>query len=368
VGTTPPARVVAFVKIMKLAIVIVSYNGKRWLSATLASCLRCSPQVPVYVVDNASTDGSADFITQKFPNIHLIRETNNFGFAGGNNIGMKIALDQGAEAIFLLNQDAELTPGCLEKLSNYLSSNPRVAAVQPAIFLPDGRVNTVGNSFHYLGFGWTTGNGLSWPEVQKIVPWVETQSEIPYWSGAAVLIRSQALTEVGLFDKFLFLYHEDLELSFRLRQAGWKLKLLPTARAIHHFELYRSRTKWYYMERNRYLVWLSYFKIRTLLVLAVPWLLSEIVLVLGTLVSGWWRQKFNSYGVLFKLDTWRYLKQKRTELRWLGFKNDRDFLQFASDRLPKNIAEAGGVRGIVTLVANMVSIFVWKIIYLLIWW
>ncbi len=348
---------------MKLAIVIVSYNGKRWLKATLMSCTQFAKKVPVYVVDNASTDGSADYIAQEFSDAHLIREIKNTGFAGGNNIGIQAALAAGAEAIFLLNQDAELTNDCLEKLSKYLLNNPRVAAVQPAIFLPDGRVNSLGNGYHFLGFGFAGGNGLTLKQAYQQVPWARAGTEPPYVSGAAVLLRASALRQVGVFDEALFLYHEDLEVSLRLRLAEWSLAVVDTARVIHHYDSKRSNQQFYFMERNRWLVWLLYFKLPTLIILSVIWLPMEVLLLLLGLVGGWLPAKIKSYAYFFTFRPWLYIRERRRVLQKLRTCTDRHLLSYATARIQFQTTNSW----LVEYVLNPVSALAWKIIYLFVW-
>lgn len=221
---------------MQCGIVIVSYQGKHWLPACLNSCRSYAPECPVYVIDNASTDGSADLVREQFPEVRLLRQTDNLGFAGGNNVGLRAALQDHLDAVMLLNQDAQLSQNCLSILATHLETHPQVAAVQPAILLPDGRVNSLGNSFHFLGFAEAGGNGLTFTEASAQLPWVVGSLEPPYVSGAAVLLRAEALTQVGFFADELFMYHEDLELSLRLRLAGWHLSVEPAAHVVHHFE------------------------------------------------------------------------------------------------------------------------------------
>lgn len=315
---------------MKAAIIILCYNGVRYLPAMLGSCQKYAPRVPVYLVDNASSDGTLPYVTNNWPKVKLLRQTANLGFAAGNNVGIKQAIADGTEAVFLLNQDAELTRGSLDKLVNYLSLHPRLALVQPRVNLPDGRVNSLGNCYHYLGFGFAGGNGLSYEEALRRLPWFKRQSEIPYGSGAAVLLRVQALQAVGLFDEHLFMYHEDLELGLRLRCYGWQLQVVPEAEVIHHYQFAANPNSFYFMERNRLVVWLSYFKLPTLLLLLIPFILSEVALLVSSLLSGWLGAWWRSRAYFFKVEAWRYLVQKRKQVRKFKQVSDRYLLSFAT--------------------------------------
>lgn len=349
---------------MRLAIVIVSYNGRRWLARSLGSCAQYAPGVPVYVVDCASQDDSADFVARDFPAVRLARQQKNLGFAGGNNVGLRQALADGAEAVFLLNQDAELQAGALPKLTAVLEHNPRVAAVQPAIFLPDGTVNSLGNLYHYLGFGEAGGNGLSEPEAAKQLPWVAHGGEPPYLSGAAVLLRASALREVGLFDDELFLYHEDMELSLRLRLAGWHLAFERGARVTHYYDHKRSLQQLYYMERNRFIVWLSCFKLPTLLLLALPALLAEVLMLVAAARHGWLMPKLNSYGYFVWPASWDSLGARRRRSAALRQVSDRELLAYASSTITSH--QAGG--GVLHSLANALGAVGWRMLYPLIRW
>lgn len=349
---------------MRTAIIVVSYNGRAWLESSLGSCRKFAPQSTVYVVDNNSTDGSADFVSGNFPEVVLLRERHNLGFAGGNNVGLRRALADGAEALFLLNQDAELTLGCLGKLEAYLAAHPRVAAVQPGIFLANGLVNSFGNSYHYLGFGESGGNGLTEAEAVRTLPWLTAGTEPAYLSGAAMLVRSEALRQVGLFDDALFMYHEDLELSLRLRLAGWHLALERGARVTHHYDHKRSLGQLYYMERNRFIVWLSYLKAPTLITLSLPVLAAEILMLIAAAFNGWLGPKLRAYAYFFTPGAWRTVATRRRQVALLRKVSDRHLLQYAS---PVIAARSAGSGTLHTL-ANTVSSAGWKILQPIIRW
>jgi len=349
---------------MNTAIIVATFNGRRWLKNCLASCRRFAPDVPVYVVDNASTDGSAE-LAATFSNVTVLKQIINRGFAGGNNVGIREAIKDGAETVMLLNQDAELTAGSLSALANYLATHPKVAAVQPAIMLPDGRVNSLGNSFHFLGFGEAGGNGLTMEEAKQRLPWVKNNSEPPYLSGAAVMLRAKALEQVGLFDEELFMYHEDLKLSLQLRAAGWQLAVLSEARAVHYYEPGRSKGQYYYMERNRLIVWNEIFQKRTLLLLLPFFILSEVVLITTSLFKGWFGQKLRSYIYFLRPASWYHIKRQRYSFMKLKQKSDSELMSYASATINYQARETGSLT---RYFYNSLSSLVWFIIRPLIRW
>ncbi len=349
---------------MRLAIVLVCYNGRRWLDLSLGSCRTHAARVPLFVVDNGSSDGSADYVAEHFSEVTLLRQHQNLGFAAGNNVGISAALTSDAEAVFLLNQDAELTAGALEALVRYLDSHPKVAAVQPAIFLPNGRVNSLGNSYHYLGFGEAGGNGLTEEEARRSLPWLRAGDEPPYLSGSAVLIRATAVNQVGLLDEALFMYHEDLEFCLRLRLAGWQLAVAPAAKVIHHYEPGRSLRQFYYMERNRYVVWLSYFKLPTVLLLLIPWLVSELLLMLVAVARGWAGVRLRAYANVLTPASWLGIHRRRQRLAKLRQVSDRELLRHAVPII-QSVNKGGWVT---SYIFNPMSAALWHLLLPLIRW
>ncbi|MFH1111513.1 MAG: glycosyltransferase family 2 protein [Patescibacteria group bacterium] len=349
---------------MKIAIVIVSYNGLRCLPSALESCNNFAVQIPVYVIDNCSNDGSADYIEKNWPKVNLLRQDTNTGFAKGNNIGIRQAIADGAEAVFLLNQDAELTKGCLGQLTHLLIRDERVAAVQPRINLSDGRINSLGNCFHYLGFAYAGGNGLMFEEAMRRLSWFKKQEQPAYVSGAGVLLRVKALNNVGLFDEYFFMYHEDFELCLRLRSAGWRLEVLLEAQVIHHYKFAASINNYYYMERNRWLIWFLYFRPITLGLLILPLILSEVAVLFTSLVSGWFPANIRVLNWLFKINTWKYISSKRKEIAQIKTVSDKYLLSYASSTIHFQEKNPWYVR----YIFNPLSSLIWFIIKPLILW
>src|SRR5205823_6165678 len=131
---------------------------------------------------------------------------------------------------------------------------------------------------------------------------------------AAVLLPRAALEEVGLFDETLWLYHEDLDLGWRLRLHGCRNLLTPLSVCRHHYEWARSTTKWYWLERNRWLVVLKNYRLATLLLLLPMMLLFELGLIALAVKGGWWCEKLRAMGTLLQPRTWTYLARERRRL------------------------------------------------------
>jgi len=250
-------------------VLIVCYNGRDHLADCLNSIVASDdrgihPQI--LVVDNASTDGSAEFLRENFPQIELLQLKRNLGFAGGNNAGWRFILEHHPDVdyVTLLNQDTIVQSGWLAELAGYLKNRPAVAAAQARIMLWPQRelINTAGNHSHFLGFGFVSGYGQ--PTSERF----EHVAEIDFPSGAAVMIRASALRRAGLFDDLFFQYLEDADLGWKLRQLGYRIAFVPSAVVWHKYAFQRGYPFYFHLERNRWFLLATYYKTPTLLLLA----------------------------------------------------------------------------------------------------
>jgi GT2 family glycosyltransferase len=231
---------------MKVAVIVLSWNGRE----DTLTCLRSlrSESVNVIVVDNASSDGSAEAVAEEFPDAELVRNERNVGYAGGMNVGLRTALERGAEAVLLLNNDIEVEQGAIAALA---AAAKGAGAVCPLItFAEDpSRVWYAGASFdprrgyngRHRGFGEPTTNFTETHRSDRAC-------------GAAMLIPSPALERVGDFDEELFAYQEDTDWSLRARATGLPIVVEPAARVRHKVSAATggegSPTALYYSVRN----------------------------------------------------------------------------------------------------------------------
>jgi GT2 family glycosyltransferase len=274
----------------KISIVIVHYGSLANTTKCLASLekLTFASHAQKIIIDNAGKE-YAQPLEQKFQNTTVIRLPENTGFSGGNNAGIRYALKQHSpDMIVLLNDDTTVSPDFLQPLWKAMVQTPRAGALTPKIYFSAGREfhaesyqkKELGNILWYAG-GW-----LDWKEV---VAWHrgvdepdlgqhDVSSRIPFASGCCIALRPQALSEVGLLDDDLFLYWEDVELSLRLKKAGWELWYEPRS-VIWHDNAGSSgsgsQLHEYYQTRNRYIVGFRYAPLRTKL-----FLLKHLVLEL----------------------------------------------------------------------------------------
>jgi GT2 family glycosyltransferase len=275
---------------VRVAIVIVTYNGRKYVEELFAS-LRAHTdlaQVVTIVVDNASSDGTLLALQAEAahtPNVIVLPQAENSGFTGGNNIGLAEARRHGVEFAFLLNHDTVVTPRWLEPLVAVMDARADVAAAQPLLVLHDepDLVNTAGNQLQFCCFGFCG-------DYRRPVADLDLDGaprSVPYATGAALLLRMAALDRVGDFDPLLFMYHEDLDLQVRLRQAGCDCVLVPSSRVRHKYTASFSTAKYVWIERNRIMVLIKDWPLGLLLA-AAPALAAAEVAVLAFAARGGW--------------------------------------------------------------------------------
>ena len=228
-----------------ISVVVVNWNGKAMLADCLAS-LRSQtfPKFEVIVVDNGSTDGSGEFVLQSSPEVKLVQLSDNRGFAGGNNAGIRQA---GGEWIALINNDAIAQPDWLESLHRAVEGNETVGLAASRVVLPSGQLDSAGDGMTVAGVPYKRGHG-SIPVGNFLKP-----AEVFGASGCGVLLRRSMLERIGLLDEDFFCIYEDGDLNFRARLAGFHCIYVPEAVIIHrlHGTLGRlSKTYVYYGQRN----------------------------------------------------------------------------------------------------------------------
>lgn len=211
--------------------IIVNWNRRELLIEAIDSLQADGYQnLKIVVVDNASSDGSADVVAQRYPDILLIRSLSNFGYAAGNNRGIECALKIGAEYVFFLNNDAMVQPGCLNTLTQVLQTEQECGAVAPYILYTDrpdviwfggGAVSLWSGQVRHRHIRERFATGRFRPE------------KTGYLTGCALLMRCRVLRKIGSFDESYLLYSEDVDLCIRTQIAGWYLKVTPDATALH---------------------------------------------------------------------------------------------------------------------------------------
>lgn len=349
----------------EVAILIVSFNGRELLSDCLASVLASDDgelKKHVIVVDNASTDGSAALVRERFPQVELIEAGGNLGFAEGNNVGWEYVRRKlpRVRYVYLLNQDTLVESGFLKSLVAYLETHLKVGSVQSKLRLhpQTDRVNTVGNRSHYLGFGFPTGYGQ--PDGSEY----ETPGPINYASGAGVMVRAELLERLGLFEPEMFMYLEDADLSWKLRQAGYEVHVVPQSVVLHKYRFNPGFAFYYHLERNRWWLLLVYYRLPTLLLLSPALLLMEA----GQLLFAWRQKrlvdKLRAQAFFLSPRGLRLILRLRRRAQRRRVISDRQFLRDFASRIEFPEIQSR----LLTHVANPIFAAYWWVVRRLLWW
>jgi GT2 family glycosyltransferase len=303
----------------KVAVIILNYQdyAKKYLDDFINSLNTQSylGEVKLFITDNASTSESVQYLNKIAPNTELILNKNNDGFSKGNNDAIKLALAQGSDYIFCVNMDTIMHADCISKLiENFENYNEKVAIVQARLMLhPEtNKINSVGNDIHFLGFGYCRGYNRDFLGYQKkhII-----KKEISYPSGAAVMFKREFLEEFGMFDEEFWMYNEDQDIGLRAWYNDYQCVLASDAVVYHKYEFSRSIQKYYWMDRNRIIVILKYYKIVTLLLIFPAFVLMEFGLILFSLKNGWFKEKLKVWQYFCNPQKWIYLYKARLSVQ-----------------------------------------------------
>jgi len=226
---------------VEISIVIVAWNAKHYLEMCLDSLAATAPRrsMEILVLDNASTDGSAEMLEARFPQAKLIRSRENLGFSRGNNVAIR---ECRGRYIALVNPDVVVLPGCLDALADFLDKHPKVGNVGPRVLNPDTtlqiscrRFPTVWNNFcSATGLASVFKNSSIFAGEQMFFSPHDRTTPVEVLVGCFSMIRREALDAVGLLDEGLFMYGDDLDWCRRCWNAGWEVVFYPGAQAIHY--------------------------------------------------------------------------------------------------------------------------------------
>lgn len=220
---------------MKLSVVIVSYNVRYHLEQCIRSVQRATRQMTaeVWVVDNASTDGSIEYLQPLFPDVHFIANEENLGFSRANNLAIRQAK---GEYVLLLNPDTIVAEDTLQGCVDFLDAHPEVGATGVRMHYADGqfaRESRRGIPTPFTSFCKMSGLSTLFPKSHRFGRYymqyldVNEPNPIEVISGAFNMIRHKALDQIGLLDEDFFMYGEDIDLSYRLLKGGWQNYYLP---------------------------------------------------------------------------------------------------------------------------------------------
>ncbi len=226
---------------MRLSVVFLSYNTRDLTEQALRTVLDAAEgmEVEIFVVDNASHDGSADMVAEKFPAVKLLRNEDNVGFAAGNNVALRQVV---GEYVLIINTDTIVRRDTLRALAGFLDEHPEVGACGCKILDPDGTLqldSRRGFPSPMAAFCKMSGLSRLFPDHPSISRYhmtyldPEQTAEVEVLSGSCMMVRKAAMDQVGLLDEDYFMYGEDIDWCYRIHKAGWKIFYVPTTEIIH---------------------------------------------------------------------------------------------------------------------------------------
>jgi GT2 family glycosyltransferase len=277
------------------SVIIVNWNGKHLLGECLDSIsAQRFRNFEIIVVDNGSRDGSVEFIHERYPGIKVESLAENRGFAGGNNVGMRVA---SGKYLAFLNNDTRVDPAWLENMLHAAEASPSTIGMWACKILSYEKPEIIDNVGLLL---YPDGLGRGKGRLEQDQGQYDQPGEALFPSGCAGLYRKAMLDEVGLFDEEFFAYADDVDLGLRARLAGWGCVLVPSARVYHKYSSSSSAyspRKAFLVERNRILVLLKYYPLE--LILLSPYFTLKRLLVhlygalTGTGASGRFTERYS---------------------------------------------------------------------------
>lgn len=264
-----------------VSIIILNYNGLKVTDTCLKSVFKTKyPNFKVILVDNASTDGSAEYFSERYPAVKVIVNSENKGFSEGNNIGIRAAE---GEYVALLNNDVEVTPSWLSELVKVAESDPLIAACGPKIlsFYDRKRFEYNGAAGGFFDiYGYPVLQGRIFENIEEDHGQFDSPCDIFWAGGPCMLIRKKILNETGLFDDNLFqVAFEEMDLCWRILLRGYRIMYVPTAKIYHMggFIVGRDQFKrWYFKQRNNLIMMIKNYDLNNLIKIMPLRLLLEM--------------------------------------------------------------------------------------------
>lgn len=331
----------------KVSAIIVNWNGKKAVSDCIESLLRQDfEELEIIVSDNGSIDGSVDHIRERYPSVHVVANGSNLGFGTAVNRGLSVAT---GDAFLFLNNDLVLEPNSISELAALLQSDERIGAAVPKIlyFEERDRINSYGVLIHYTGVACPHLIGRDTSAATDIT---ETAC------GGIFLFKREIYEAVGGFDEDFFLYHEDHDLSWRIRLAGWRLMVTPKAVLYHHYHFNKGTRKFYSSEKNRLHLLLKNLAIKTLVLISPALFVVECAQWVHALLNGWFRLKIRSYVDLAALAP--QIFKKRRHIRSMRKIPDSEVVRLYQGRL----AVSGMKNPLLDMVLNPLLQTYWNLV------
>lgn len=304
-----------------LSVLVVAYDSRDDLAKTLPALLpELGDDDELIVVDNKPGDGSVEVVRELAPAARIVRMGRNAGFAGGCNAGAEAA---SGDLLVILNPDAAPLPGFGEAIRRPWREGRGWAAWQALVVESDRTtINSAGNPIHFTGIVWAGRHG-------QPVSAAPAAGGVPLLSGACLAIPTETWRRVGGFPDRFFMYHEDVDISVRLRLFGGTIGIEPSAVVAHDYEFSANPDKWRWLERNRLAFVVRTYPASLLALLAPALLATELALLAVSAGGGWGRQKLRA-----NLEFLRWLPRLLRERREIQRRRTITAAEFASYLTP----------------------------------
>jgi len=264
----------------KVSVIVVNFNGMHYLETCLRSLLNQSyPDFEVILVDNSSSDGSVDYVRQRFPDLLIVANEKNLGYATGINSGIAYARGR---YLAPLNVDTEVEQNWLAPLVEFMDTNPDVGAVTPKSLLYRNRdkVGVQGLNVHITGLGFVRDFNKQDNKLQ------EEPFQVAAVSGCSFLIRREIVEQMGGLNEDNFMYYDDVDLSWIVNLMGYKIYCIPRSVVYHEYELKMTPQKMFWLEYGRLSSLLCYLKPPTFIVLLPALVFTEALIMGYCLIRG----------------------------------------------------------------------------------
>ncbi|OGF45664.1 MAG: hypothetical protein A2452_01415 [Candidatus Firestonebacteria bacterium RIFOXYC2_FULL_39_67] len=226
---------------MDVSIIIVSWNVKEYLQKCIASVYRETVELSfeIFLVDNASKDGSVEMVRREFPEVKIIANSENQGFARANNRALEKCT---GEYVLFLNPDTEIKENAIGKLMKFIKADPRAAAAAPKLIYEDGRLQLICMNFpspftdlmetFHLNVAFPRSRFFNYYEM-GLWPHDSTR-EVDQPAGACLMVKMEVLKKIGFYDERFFMYYDDVDLCYRIKKSGGRIFLVHDILVVHH--------------------------------------------------------------------------------------------------------------------------------------
>ncbi|PLX21831.1 hypothetical protein C0584_01880 [Candidatus Parcubacteria bacterium] len=354
----------------KVGIIMVNFKdyAQRYLDDFRDSLLaQTYPRelVEYYMVDNSSSAPSYKYLSENFSEAKIIRRDDG-NYAQANNEGARQAFKDGCEYIVIVNIDTTMDKNWLSELVASLEANSEAGIAQSKILLfpktkeetLKPRINTLGNIINFLGFGFTS----AYQEEDRPL---EGYPEIKgYASGCSFIIRKNVFDEIGGYDSEYYMYHDDVEVGWKTRMCGHKIILAPKSIIFHKYEFSRSVRMLYYMERNRLLLVLQFYKTPTLFLVSPALVFMSMGMWFFAIVNSWLGTKIKTSMYFFQVATWKKIFKKRKFIQSIRKVSEKSIIKNFEGRVLFQEVD----NPVLKYIANPIFNIYWKLIRIMIVW